>query len=65
MAKSRPKEQLPVFPLAAAHNEDELLSLETVMERYYASIYHLSLSILDDPEEAEDIAQETFIIASE
>jgi RNA polymerase sigma-70 factor (ECF subfamily) len=35
------------------------------MRQYYASIYHLSLSILDDSDDAEDIAQETFIAANE
>ncbi|GAG35894.1 unnamed protein product, partial [marine sediment metagenome] len=39
-------------------------NFEATMAKHYASIYHLALSILDDPDEAEDVAQETFIAAS-
>lgn len=39
-------------------------NLEAIMAEYYASIYHLGISILDDAHEAEDVAQETFIAAS-
>ena len=41
-----------------------LPNLETIMANHYASVYRLAVSILDDPHEAEDIAQETFIAAS-
>lgn len=36
---------------------------EALVEAHYAYIYRLSLSILGDPDEAEDAAQETFIHA--
>ncbi len=39
-------------------------NLEAIMAEYYASIYHLCISILEDANEAEDVAQETFIAAS-
>ena len=44
--------------------EGSLPNLETIMTRHYARVYRLAVSILDDPHEAEDIAQETFIAAS-
>ena len=44
--------------------EGSLPNLETIMANHYASVYRLSVSILEDPHEAEDIAQETFIAAS-
>jgi RNA polymerase sigma-70 factor (ECF subfamily) len=36
---------------------------EALVNRYYASIYRLALSILDNPDDAEDATQETFIAA--
>ena len=36
---------------------------EALVEQYYGYIYRLALSILNDPDEAEDAAQETFISA--
>jgi len=41
-----------------------MANFEATMANHYASIYHLALSILDDSDEAEDVAQETFITAS-
>jgi RNA polymerase sigma-70 factor (ECF subfamily) len=65
MAKLQSKEQLSVFPETSVPEKDNLETLEATMRQYYASIYHLSLSILDDSDDAEDIAQETFIAANE
>lgn len=39
------------------------LIAEALVEQYYGYIYRLALSILNDPDEAEDAAQETFISA--
>jgi RNA polymerase sigma-70 factor (ECF subfamily) len=41
---------------------DPLVS-EALVEQYYAFVFRLALSILDDADEAEDAAQETFIAA--
>ncbi len=41
-----------------------MANLEATMTRHYSSVYHLAHAILDDPHEAEDVAQETFIAAS-
>jgi RNA polymerase sigma-70 factor (ECF subfamily) len=38
-------------------------ALDQLVQQYYPAIYRLALSILDDPDEAEDAAQETFISA--
>jgi len=37
---------------------------ETLMDTYYDFVYNLAASFLGDPDEAEDIAQETFIRAA-
>ena len=37
--------------------------LERLVQEHYAYIRRLALSILNDPDEAEDAAQETFIAA--
>jgi RNA polymerase sigma-70 factor, ECF subfamily len=36
---------------------------EALVQQYHGLIYHLALSMLDDPDEAEDATQETFIAA--
>jgi RNA polymerase sigma-70 factor (ECF subfamily) len=36
---------------------------EALVQHYYTFVYRLALSILDDPDEAEDATQETFISA--
>lgn len=43
---------------------DKTISLDDLMREHYAYIYRLACSILDDPDEAEDAAQETFIRAA-
>ena len=43
---------------------DQNLNIERLVRDYYNYIQRLALSILDDPHEAEDAAQETFIAAS-
>jgi RNA polymerase sigma-70 factor (ECF subfamily) len=39
------------------------LAIEKVVHTYQKDVYHLALSILDDPDEAEDGTQETFLAA--
>jgi RNA polymerase sigma-70 factor (ECF subfamily) len=58
------KEQTSVLKRIALQKDNKMDNFEATMARHYASIYHLALSILDDPDEAEDAAQETFISAS-
>ena len=48
--------------LQRSHVSDPLVT-EALVQHYYAFVYRLALSILDDPDEAEDAAQETFIAA--
>jgi RNA polymerase sigma-70 factor (ECF subfamily) len=43
---------------------DKPILIEDLMKEYYLYIFHLAFSILDDPDEAEDAAQETFIRAA-
>ena len=51
-------------PLSTASTTNEqAFSIEVLVRDYYAYIRRLALSILDDPHEAEDAAQETFIAA--
>ncbi len=40
------------------------LNIERLVREHYSYIHRLALSILDDPHEADDAAQETFIAAS-
>ena len=43
---------------------DQRISIERLVREHYSYIHRLALSILDDPHEAEDAAQETFIAAN-
>jgi RNA polymerase sigma-70 factor (ECF subfamily) len=43
---------------------DQSLNIEHLVREHYSYIHRLALSILDDPNEADDAAQETFIAAS-
>lgn len=49
--------------LIAAQREDETLIIETLVDEFYGYIHRLAYSILYDPDDAEDAAQETFITA--
>jgi RNA polymerase sigma-70 factor (ECF subfamily) len=49
--------------LAKFHSEDPRAALATLFETYADPIYRLALSILADPDMAEDIVQETFLAA--
>jgi RNA polymerase sigma-70 factor (ECF subfamily) len=49
--------------LQRSHVRDPLIT-EALVQQYYAYVYRLALSILNDPDEAEDAAQETFIAAA-
>jgi RNA polymerase sigma-70 factor (ECF subfamily) len=42
---------------------DDPLVAEALVQQYYAYVYRLALSVLNDPDEAEDATQETFISA--
>jgi len=64
MKNTHRKEQVAVLKGITKQRESNMASLEATMTRHYSSVYHLALSILDDPDEAEDVAQETFITAS-
>ena len=48
--------------LQQSHVSDPLIA-EALVQHYHALVYRLSLSILNDPDEAEDATQETFISA--
>jgi len=48
----------------ALDKADPALSIEHLVREHYSYIQRLVLSILDDPHEAEDVTQETFIAAS-
>lgn len=43
---------------------DDPVVIEALVSQYHPLIYRLALSILDDPDEAEDAAQEAFIAAT-
>jgi RNA polymerase sigma-70 factor (ECF subfamily) len=43
---------------------DDPVVIEALVSQYHPFIYRLALSILDDPDEAEDAAQEAFIAAT-
>jgi RNA polymerase sigma factor (sigma-70 family) len=64
MKKTQWNEQVAVLQEIRGQHESSMPNLEAIMAEYYASIYHLSISILDDAHEAEDVVQETFIAAS-
>ncbi|GAH10209.1 unnamed protein product, partial [marine sediment metagenome] len=64
MKNTHGKEQVAVLNGTTKQRESNMANLEATMTRHYSSVYHLALSILDDPHEAEDVAQETFIAAS-
>jgi len=64
MKKTHWNQQIMVLQGASGQQESRVPNLESLMTRHYSSVYHLCLSILADPDEAEDIAQETFIAAS-
>jgi RNA polymerase sigma-70 factor (ECF subfamily) len=64
MKKTYWKENLTMSQGTPVEQEGSPPNLETIMTRHYASEYRLAVSILYDPHEAEDIAQETFIAVS-
>jgi RNA polymerase sigma-70 factor (ECF subfamily) len=43
---------------------DQRISIEHLVREHYSYIHRLALSILDDPHDADDAAQETFIAAN-
>lgn len=64
MKKTQWNEQVAVLQEVRGQRESSMPNLEAIIAEYYASIYHLCISILDDAHEAEDVAQETFIAAN-
>jgi RNA polymerase sigma-70 factor (ECF subfamily) len=48
-------------PKRSPGNAGKAIVIDDLMRNYYTYIYRLALSILNDPDEAEDAAQETFI----
>ena len=63
MTKTRTQGQKAVYSYPPSLLNNDVDGLEAIVDRYYSSIFHLVLSILDDPEDAEDVTQETFIAA--
>ena len=51
------------MPKIESKRDGELLTIEKLVTRFYPMIFHLARSILDDEAEAQDAAQETFIIS--
>jgi len=49
--------------MEACRNEDYVLVVDPLIDQFYVPVYHLVMSILQDSDEADDIAQETFITA--
>jgi RNA polymerase sigma-70 factor (ECF subfamily) len=49
--------------LLRCHHSDDPVIIEEMITRCYASVYRVAVSILRDPDEAQDAAQETFITA--
>lgn len=45
-------------------DEDRGLSIEVLTDKYYKKIYNLILRTINDPEEAADLTQETFVNAT-
>ena len=43
--------------------EGDALAIERLVQTYQAEVYRLALSILDDPDEADDATQEAFVAA--
>jgi RNA polymerase sigma-70 factor, ECF subfamily len=54
----------PTHPTLPAQASPDSLLIETLVQQYYSAIRCLALSILQDPGDAEDAAQETFIQAA-
>jgi RNA polymerase sigma-70 factor (ECF subfamily) len=52
-----------VDDLLLANRDDESLIIETLVDEFYGYVFRLALSIVHDPDEAEDAVQETFITA--
>jgi RNA polymerase sigma-70 factor (ECF subfamily) len=55
---------LCIDDLLLQHHLDNPVIVEAMVEQYYTSLYHLALSILNDPFMANDATQDVFIKAS-
>ena len=47
--------------LLRCHHTDDPVIIEEMVTRYYALVYRVAVSILNDPDEAKDATQDTFI----
>ena len=47
--------------LLRCHHTDDPAIIEEIVQRWYASVYRVAVSILNDPDEAKDTTQDTFI----
>jgi RNA polymerase sigma-70 factor (ECF subfamily) len=56
--------QNSIDQLLLCHHTDDPAIIEEIVRSYHAKIRRLALSFLDDPDEAEDATQETFITAT-
>lgn len=50
--------------MSETEDPDRGLPFEALVERYYQKIYNLIFRTLNDPEEAADLTQETFVDAA-
>jgi RNA polymerase sigma-70 factor (ECF subfamily) len=51
--------------LLRCHHTDDPAIIEAIIDRYYADVYRVAVSILRDPDEAKDATQDTFLLAME
>ena len=51
--------------LLCCHHTDDPAIIEAMIERYYAAVYRVAVSILRDPDEAKDATQDSFMIVME
>jgi RNA polymerase sigma-70 factor (ECF subfamily) len=54
--------QIGQFTTGISSRTGEDISIDKLIREYYSYIFRLAVSILDDPEDAQDATQETFIL---
>jgi RNA polymerase sigma-70 factor (ECF subfamily) len=55
---------IDIDALLRCHQTNDPVIIEAMVEQYRSMLYHLALSILNDPDEADDATQDTFVNAS-
>jgi RNA polymerase sigma-70 factor (ECF subfamily) len=55
---------IDIDALLRYHQTNDAVIIEAMVEQYRSLLYHLALSILNDPSEAEDATQDAFVNAS-